>query len=373
MLGLNVKGVGEVAKMTMTRDESLTPKGVSATRRGYNNLKGITQVEVEQLYYKQPAELTKWLETNSQFFINPVHPTLTPRGLLFDGSPGCVDGDTLVSYRRGKRNSGRLMTLQSLYRRFNGIPDGRNPPRIKDAPTYLQSMDGDGGLTYNRIVSIVESGQKECIRLTTSSGAAISLTPDHLICVASGEFISAGLIAPGMSLRMKGSCLPQGTGGRKPRQVLRREFCVKHHPYGSLKIIEGCVYKRLHYARIVVEARMNQINLAFYLKKLNAGQLEGLVFLPPHQEVHHLDENPRNDRLDNLKVMSKEEHARLHGKTENFNVEYVVNELIVQIEAVGGRMTYDVEMRAPHHNFVAGGFIVHNNCTGQMSGGVTLP
>lgn len=86
--GLTLKDVGEVAKMTMTRDESLTPKGVSATRRGYNNLKGITQVEVEQLYYKQPNELTKWLETNSQFFINPVHPTLTPRGLLFDGPPG---------------------------------------------------------------------------------------------------------------------------------------------------------------------------------------------------------------------------------------------------------------------------------------------
>lgn len=365
MTTFTLKDVGEVSKMTMTRDESLTVNGIAETRRGYSSLKGITQVSVEQSYYKQPDELTEWLEVNSQFFINPIHPSLIPRGLLLDGPPGCVDGDTLVSYKRGKRSGGRPITLQSLFRRFNGIPDGRNPPRIKGAPTYLQSMHGDGGLSYNQVVSIVESGQKECVRLTTASGAVISLTPDHLICTASGEFLPAGFISPGMSLRMKGSCLPQGTGGRKPRQVQRRELCVKHHPYGSLKVVNGCVYKRLHFTRIMVEAHMNQIGLASYVKKLNAGQLEGLIFLLPHQEVHHLDENQRNDRLDNLMVMSKKEHARLHGKTENFNVEYVVNELIVQIEAVGERMTYDVEMRAPNHNFVAGGFIVHNTCAGK--------
>lgn len=93
--GLTLKDIGEIAKMTMTRDESLTPRGVSETRRGYNKLQGITQVNTEQDYYVCPPDLQNWLKANTSFFKAPKHPSLTPRGLLFDGPPGT--GKTLAS------------------------------------------------------------------------------------------------------------------------------------------------------------------------------------------------------------------------------------------------------------------------------------
>lgn len=37
-------------------------------------------------------------------------------------------------------------------------------------------------------------------------------------------------------------------------------------------------------------------------------------FLQSDEEVHHIDGNKLNDRLENLVVLSKVEHAKLHGK-----------------------------------------------------------
>lgn len=86
--GMTLKDVGECAKMTMTRDEAITPKGISQTRRGYRKLQGITQVDTDQAYYVTPPQLGGWLKYNTDFFKAPKHPSLTPRGLLFDGPPG---------------------------------------------------------------------------------------------------------------------------------------------------------------------------------------------------------------------------------------------------------------------------------------------
>lgn len=90
-----VKDVGEIAKLTMTRDEDITPRGVSETRRGYNKLRGITQVDGDLGYYLCPSYLKKWMDSNKEFFTHPAHPSLMPRGLLFDGPPGT--GKTLAS------------------------------------------------------------------------------------------------------------------------------------------------------------------------------------------------------------------------------------------------------------------------------------
>lgn len=86
--GLTMKDVSEIAKMTSTRDEAITLRGINTTRGCYSNLRGITQVSTAMSYYKVPKYLADWLETNTQFFMKPVHDSLTPRGLLFPGPPG---------------------------------------------------------------------------------------------------------------------------------------------------------------------------------------------------------------------------------------------------------------------------------------------
>ena len=86
--GLTLKDVGEVAQLTLTREDEVTIRGLSDTRRQYRNLQGITPVETGSDFYQCPTYLESWLKDNSKFFLNPVHPSLVPRGLLFDGNPG---------------------------------------------------------------------------------------------------------------------------------------------------------------------------------------------------------------------------------------------------------------------------------------------
>lgn len=93
--GLTLKDVAEIAKLTMTRDDSITLRGVNETRRGYSNLRGISQVDTDLSYYVTPTDLGVWMFNNSKMFTKPVHPSLIPRGLLFDGPPGT--GKTLAS------------------------------------------------------------------------------------------------------------------------------------------------------------------------------------------------------------------------------------------------------------------------------------
>jgi len=96
--GLTLKDVGEIAQLTMTRDQSLTAKGVNDTRRGYaGRLRGIQQIDTNLDFYMPSQELEDYMAKTGKFFLLNVHPSLTPRGLLFDGIPGT--GKTLASKR----------------------------------------------------------------------------------------------------------------------------------------------------------------------------------------------------------------------------------------------------------------------------------
>jgi hypothetical protein len=85
--GLTLKDMGEVVKMTTTRDESVTVRGINLTRRGYSKLQGIAQVDTDLGFTWSPDELKEWLAFNTQFF-HGEYDKLRPRGLLFDGPPG---------------------------------------------------------------------------------------------------------------------------------------------------------------------------------------------------------------------------------------------------------------------------------------------
>lgn len=101
--GLTLKDIAEVAKLTMTRDESLTVAGINYTRRGYRHSRGIQQVDTDFTFYEPPSYLEAWLTKNATFFRHPKHDKLVPRGLLFDGRPGCgkTSGAKYIATRFG--------------------------------------------------------------------------------------------------------------------------------------------------------------------------------------------------------------------------------------------------------------------------------
>lgn len=77
--------------------------------------------------------------------------------------------------------------------------------------------------------------------------------------------------------------------------------------------------------------------------------------------VHHKDENHLNNSLENLEILSQEEHLSIHGEQYVTNVlEKVAYESVVSIEEYGQEPTYDLELDTEPHNFTANGFVVHN-------------
>ena len=81
-------------------------------------------------------------------------------------------------------------------------------------------------------------------------------------------------------------------------------------------------------------------------------------------DIHHIDENPHNDVPENLILLTKDEHARLHGKTsslKHFGNRTIKSDKIISIETYGKEMTYDIEMKSPYNNFLANDIVVHNS------------
>lgn len=79
-------------------------------------------------------------------------------------------------------------------------------------------------------------------------------------------------------------------------------------------------------------------------------------------EVHHIDRNPKNYNDDNLIELCKECHKRQHFKT---GVKCIKLSEIISIKELDYEDTYDIEMKAPYHNFIANGFVVHNSQQSQ--------
>lgn len=72
--------------------------------------------------------------------------------------------------------------------------------------------------------------------------------------------------------------------------------------------------------------------------------------------VHHLDENRKNNNLDNLLTVCQKCHGQIHAK----NIQHVQFDKIINIEIAEIEDVFDIEMMNKFHNFVANGVVVHN-------------
>ncbi len=282
------------------------------------------------------------------------------RGVLLLGVPGCLSGNTCVEYRRGKRKSTRPITLEALYNNFNQL----NKQWDLRLPTYIYSYDGEGKVVLNRLLGITQAGIKETVRVKTTSGYELVLTPNHPVCCATGEFKPAGELSIGQPVLIQGTMKPTKKSGKQISNRPRRRTVetLKFYPNGDTHVVNGQSYKRTNYARLVVESHMNKMTTdeLITILKTDSEQASKLTFLPAEYDVHHMDENPMNDSLSNLMVLGHDAHAGWHSKTQNFNTDYLLYDTVCSIEPAGYMMTYDVQMDYPYNNFVANKFIVHN-------------
>jgi hypothetical protein len=287
------------------------------------------------------------------------------------GLAGCLSGDVLLPFKTKNRVSGRINSVKYAYYKFNNIKvkgiSGR--PWDKIIPIETLSLL-DGYIGYNKIIDIIYSGKKQTYKVTVDSGRNICVTIEHPFKVPKGTIgqsvdgfkkLSELKIGDIVFLRD----LKKGTG-RDLSKRLRRKiiYGIIYHPNKYTKIVNNKDYGRLPYCRLVVEAKMNNIGVNQFINELKTNSNSSSIykFLDPKLIVHHKDENPINDDLDNLVIITKQEHDKLHGYNNITNMRFskIIEEKIISIEKYKYEDTYDIIMQFPYHNYVANDFIVHN-------------
>lgn len=283
------------------------------------------------------------------------------------GRPGCLSGDSKIWVSRKADSSGRYYSLRDLHHRFNGgkIPTGKGKSYKRWNPnidTRVNSLNDRGYTQLNEVVDVMYSGEKVTYTVTTASGKSIRATMDHRFKTPTG-FSKLSELAVGNLVVCRSQTPPcEPSPKRKPT----KEICTKlpYSPYRT-RTVSGILYNRVRVPRLVFDANLNKMSVEQFVWGLKNNPNHNFVFSDPDCEIHHRDKNPDNNCPSNLLCLTPQEHNAVHAMESDNGRRYggreVQPEAIVSIEYYGVEDTYDISMNAPHHNFVADDFVVHNS------------
>lgn len=87
--GLSITDMKRISSMATAKYGEFTAKSIRAMRREFfQTVRGLEELETEQLFYEPTKRITEWLSLEGTLFKSSTHPLLTPRGFLFTGAPG---------------------------------------------------------------------------------------------------------------------------------------------------------------------------------------------------------------------------------------------------------------------------------------------
>lgn len=293
---------------------------------------------------------------------------------LIGGNTGCLSGDTeILINRRKSAKSARLYTLKELYYKFNRklIPNsekrnGHFWDKSIDTNT-LSFLNDRNRVGINKIIDVYESGIKTVYKVVTDSGKEIKTTLDHrFLTDLENNFKRLSELNVGDTIICRHREL-KATGRKK--RIYRPEIITEmpYYPSARPKTVktDGIVYNyhRIKRSRLVFDANLNKMTMSEFLYEVKNNCHHNLKFSDIKMDVHHKDENPLNDVPDNLELVTKKEHSKLHCEdfTHHLKNTAIHSEKIISITKLGEEMTYDIEMQSPYNNFVANDIIVHNS------------
>jgi hypothetical protein len=301
----------------------------------------------------------------------------TKTAWVLHGTQGCLAPETQIEFKRGKRNAGRALTIKEAYEKWTEqykLGTGRGKAWNLKHTTFAKSVRDGMTIGFHEVFNIVQSGEKQLYRLTTTSGRSIRATELHPFMRPDGSFTPLHKLQPGDEVVMEG--LPINTKYRGGRDKKRATIhSIPFHPYAWKHVVDGKNYKRLHRARLVVEAAMNNMALDDFVQVLRTDETRAqqLRYLRDDEVVHHRDEDPSNDDLQNLEIIDKANHDAHHAKEVGMGYLSTQVAKIKSIKKDKTEMTYDMVMKAPYHNYVANGFVVHNTGKGILTNNVLRP
>lgn len=300
-----------------------------------------------------------------------------PEGRVIEifGAEGCIDGDTTIRCTYGKKNTS--MPIKELYRRFHKIPTGDNRKDRcleYDGDFQIRSIDDSSGRVLSqKIADVVDSGTKECYEVITESGKKITCTMDHKFLNRPKQYLPLSELVVGDTVYVH-NCTRVHSGEGRPKY---KDVMVKYHPLAYKKRVTANGYKgkkRAYeytwYQRavhvVMYEAYINDYTYEEFIDVLNNKSkefIDQLWFVDLSKyDVHHIDFDSFNNSIENLQLLEKKEHNRLHAMAKIKNLSYVVTkDRISSITHIGKRHTYDIKCYAPNNNYIANDFVVHNS------------
>ena len=297
-----------------------------------------------------------------------------------ESSRYCVAGDMKIYFK----NPHQKMNLRELYTNLQNSKNGAwKRLHIK------QFNENTGELQYAKIKAVYHNGQKECLRISTKLGYQIECTLDHKIMTQTGYIEAQNLKKDDLIYVNGTNCLyknkewlyHQNITLNKTFTQISRDFGfnvstlkkwarkfnlpkkgtgyfhIGHIPWnkgkGNASKTQVEALRKYHHCGRRKDKILKPDTSVYRKYKKNSCEICGTN---SDLEVHHIDENRSNNYPENLLTACESCHLRIHSK----NLKVAYGDKIVNIEKIGLKDVYDIEMDSEFHNFVANGVIVHN-------------
>ena len=302
------------------------------------------------------------------------------RALIGD-QMGCVGGDAVIQIQRAKGSS--RITLRELYLKFNKL-DGQRQGRagrwgwnVQKFDTYCRALCGDE-FHQHRIRAVLSKGIRATLLLTLQSGKSIRVTPEHEIAGPLGEWTEARRLRVGSQILTNGTAVCRGC--HTPAKVAGSGA---KFPGFCCKCICRTLRKKSNFKKGKFQDKDGYVRCSGHQdhpRHTSGGVYEHILvmkerlgrFVTKDEIVHHKNGVRNDNRIENLQLMTREEHARHHvdlkrlhgahgGRMHHSTVCIIPSiDIVTSIEDGGLVDVYDIVMDGPHRNFVANGIVVHN-------------